>query len=248
MKFKKKKIRIGIDINEILRARWIQFDKYYMDEFGGEGLPDRDNPYVYDLFNEYEWKNTVEYFRELREPEDTPEFINPLDYVIDEKTGEAPADAALFKKEEKIALKPKEVYNRFMFEDYLLEIHGLAPMIYRGVDLDLNKFYETYKDKVEFIIYSVENRLSISPTLFFLSKMLPRIQKYLFIENEKEIWDSVDVVITTNPYFFKNKTPKDKKVIKVKRPYNVSEEHKHYDIETTELINLITCDKFKKII
>lgn len=40
-----KKLTIGIDIDEVLRAKWIQFDKHYIEEFGEEGTP-KDNPYV----------------------------------------------------------------------------------------------------------------------------------------------------------------------------------------------------------
>jgi hypothetical protein len=46
----KKKI-IGIDINEVLRYRWIQFDRYYVEEFGEEGVPEM--AYVYDFWNTY---------------------------------------------------------------------------------------------------------------------------------------------------------------------------------------------------
>ena len=59
-----KKLMIGIDINEVLRAKWIQFDKYYIEEFGEGGAP-KGNPYVYDYFNSYEFKDTVEVEKEL---------------------------------------------------------------------------------------------------------------------------------------------------------------------------------------
>jgi hypothetical protein len=48
----------GIDVNEILRARWIQFDKYYEEEFGEEGIPKE--PYIYDFFKNYQWKDVEE--------------------------------------------------------------------------------------------------------------------------------------------------------------------------------------------
>ena len=119
-----RKIKVGISIDEILRAKWLQFDRYYVQEFGEDGVPD--NPYVYDFFNNYKFNDIVEKIKELKEPEDTPDDINPIYYEVDKKTGEAPADVFLFKKEQEVKLNAKEVYNRFMYEDFLFEIHGLS--------------------------------------------------------------------------------------------------------------------------
>lgn len=245
---RKKKIRVAIDINEILRARWLQFDRFYQEEFGEEGLPKRDNHYVFDFFKEYTWKDTVEKFKELREPEDTPEFINPLDYQVDEKTGEAVADSALFKKEEKIHLSARDMYDRFMYEDYLFEIFGSANLMYRNLDLDLIKFYYKYKDKAEIILFSNENDRSIAPTLFFVSKLMPKIRKYVFVEKDDDIWNDADIVISTNPHYFKNKAPEKKKTIKIERPYNVDREYKYFDLRDTELINLFDKKEFNKLL
>jgi len=94
------KLKVGIVVDEILRAKWLQFDRFYAQEFGEEGIP-KEQPYVYDFFNSYKWKDTEETIKEMREPEDTPKDINPLDYQVDEK-GEAPADFMLFKKKKKL--------------------------------------------------------------------------------------------------------------------------------------------------
>ena len=53
-----RKIKVGISIDEILRAKWLQFDRYYVQEFGEDGVPD--NPYVYDFFNNYKFNDIVE--------------------------------------------------------------------------------------------------------------------------------------------------------------------------------------------
>lgn len=159
------KIRIGIDINEILRARWLQFDRFYVQEFGGEGVPDG-NPYVYDFYKNYTWYDSVETIKELKEPEDTPEDINPIDYEINEN-GESNADFLLFKKSEEKLVTSLEQYNRFMYEDFLFEIFGSSPLMYRNLDLHLNMLINKYSNIIEFIIVSKENKLSIPPTLFF---------------------------------------------------------------------------------
>jgi hypothetical protein len=216
MNKKHKKLVIGIDINEILRARWLQFDRFYVEEFGEEGVPQK--PYVYDFFDGgYKWKNTVDVVKELREPEDMPEHINPIDYQVNNKTGEADADFVLFKAPQKISLTAKEVYNRFMYEDYLFEIFGSAPMMYKNMDIDIKKFYDKYSNTVDFVIISKENQFSISPTLFFLSKLMCWFKNYRFVETNEEILEGVDYLITTDPELLVNKN-----VIKLLRPYNES--------------------------
>jgi hypothetical protein len=239
-----KKIKVGIDINEIFRAKWLQFDRFYAQEFGEEGIPEQ--PYVYDLFKHYKFKDTVETEKELKEPEDMPENINPLEYQVDERFGEAPADAFLFKAPKEIKLTAKEVYNRFMYQDYVYEIHASAPIMYRGMDLHVKEFYEKYGNNVEFTLYSVENFLSIPSTLFFLSKMTSRFKNIRFVDNAIDMWNDSDILITTDPEILKLGTPWGKKLIKVKRPYN--ENIKEGVLEILQIAELTNNPDFEKII
>lgn len=240
---KKNKIKIGIDIDEILRAKWLQFDKFYVEEFGEKGVP-KDNPYVYDFFKNYEWKGVVEETKVLNE--NLPEDINPLDYQIDKETGEAPVDSIAFKSQ-KEKLSSKEVYNRFMYQDFLFEIHGSAPQMYKQMDLHLEKFLLKYNDYVDFEIISQENWFSIPPTLFFLSRIMSRFKKYRFVDNKNEMWDGIDILITTDPEILDNGTPEGKKIIKLERPYN--KKCQTGEIKKILQINdLIDNKKFKKII
>jgi len=238
------KITIGIDINEVLRARWLQFDRFYAQEFGDE-KNDMTAKYVYDFFNEYVWNDTVEKIKEMREPEDTPDTINPIDYQIDDK-GNAPADFMLFKPEEKIKVSAKEVYNRFMYEDYLFEIHGAAPKMYPQLDLDVNNFLQKYEDIADFTVMSVENRFSIPPTLFFLSKISSRFRNYKFLNKPTDMWKEVNVLITTDPEILRLGAPWGKKLIKLKRPYN--EKIKAGSMEVLQIADLIENQDFQKII
>jgi len=129
----KPKLRVGIDVNEVLRARWLQFDRFYAQEFGDDEITEA--TYIYDFYNGvYPFKETTEVIKELKEPEDMPDDINPLDYQLNED-GEANADFALFKTAKTKTLTAREVYNRFMYEDYVFEIHGNAPIMYRQMDL-----------------------------------------------------------------------------------------------------------------
>ncbi len=211
-----RKIKIGIDINEIFRAKWLQTDRFYVEEFGESGTPEQ--PYVYDIFNNYVWKDTITTTRELKEPDEMPDNINPIHYQVDEKTGEALADYLMFNKTENKETA-KEIYNKFMFEDFVFEIFGASPIMYRNMDLDVKNFYMKYKDHVDFTLFSIENHLTKPHTLIFLSKMGARFNKYEFVEDGNEMWQNIDVLITTDPELLTN-IPWGKKVIKVKRPYN----------------------------
>jgi len=238
------KLKVGIVVDEILRAKWLQFDRFYAQEFGEEGIP-KEQPYVYDFFNSYKWKDTEETIKEMREPEDTPKDINPLDYQVDEK-GEAPADFMLFKKEEKVMISARQVYNRFMYEDFLFEIHGAAPKMYQQLDLDINNFLLKYGETADFMILSVENRFSIPPTLFFLSKISARFKEYKFVDKAVDMWKDVDVLITTDPEVLKIGAPWRKKLIKLTRPYN--ESIKKGSIEVLQIADLNGNKDFEKII
>jgi len=237
------KIKVGIDINEILRAKWQQFDRFFAEEFDLDGSEEQ--TYVYDFFKDYPWKDVVEEVREMREPEDTPDRINPIDYQINEK-GNAPADFMLFKPAEKVKLTAKQVYNRFMYEDYLFEIHGAAPKMYTQVDLDTNNFLQKYENTVDFVVMSVENRFSIPPTLFFLSKVSSRFKNYKFVDNAVDMWKYVDILITTDPELLNVGAPWFKKIVKVKRPYN--ENIKAGSLEIMKISELIENKDFQKII
>jgi len=237
------KKRVGIDVNEVLRSRWAQFDRMYAQEFGEENL---DTPeYVYDFWEEYPWEDTVETTKELKEPDEMPDDINPIHFQVDEN-GDADADAFLFKPEEEVKLTAREVYNRFMYQDYLFEIHGAAPKIYPQVDLDTNNFLQKYEDTVDFIVLSVENRFSIPPTLFFLSKLSARFKNYKFLDNAVDMWKHVDVLITTDPEIIKIGAPWGKKLIKLKRPYN--HELKSGSLDAMQIVDLIENKDFQKII
>lgn len=242
------KIRVGIDINEILRAKWLQFDRFYVEEFGESGVP-KEQPYCYDFFNTYLWSDTIEKIKELKEPEETEKFdtANPIHYQSDED-GNAVVDDFLFKKEEEVKLTAKEVYNRFMYEDYCFEIHAAAPMMYKGMDLDIRNFLLKYEKTADFVVFSVENYFSIPPTLFFLSKITSRFKEYKFVEDAREImwWDNIDVIITTDPELLNMKPPSSKKIVKVNRPYN--ENIKAGSLEILQINDLIDNKDFEKLI
>ena len=232
---------IGIDINEILRARSMQFDRYYVQEFGEEGCPDENDAYKYDLRNDYVWEDGFETINYLNE--DLPENISPKDYQIDKKTGKAPVDAFAFKSETEF-ISANDKYKKFMYEDFVLEIHGLAPLIYPTIGKDLEKFYMQYKDQFNIKIVSKENWFTIPPTLYFLSKVMPRLNKFEFFDNNNDLLESIDILLTTDPELLKTNSS-NKKIIKIKRPYNVDID---CEFESLQLIELVDNDEFQRLI
>lgn len=239
-----KKLKVGIDINEVFRAKWLQFDKFYSQEFQ-EGDKEIIPKYTYDFFKDYEWHDTVEIIKELKEPEDTPENINPIDYQVNEN-GSADADVFLFKTPKEIRLTAKEAYNRFMYEDYVFEIHASAPLMYKGMDLHAKQFYLKYGEHSNFTLFSVENQFSIPSTLLFLSRMTSRFKNIKFIDRNLEMWDDIDVLITTDPEMLSIGAPWGKKLIKLTRPYN--ENIKGSTMEVLHINDLIDNPVFEKII
>jgi hypothetical protein len=234
------KIKIGIDIDEIFRAKWLQFDRYYYQEFGAEGIP-TEQLYTYDFFNTYEWNRTKENMFVLKD--DFPEDINPLDYVQDEN-GHFLAENFIFNTE-KIDLSARETYNKFMYEDYLFEIFGSAPLMYKGIDLDLKNFLYKYINYIDVTVFSVENVHSIPPTLFFLSRIMSRFNTYKFLEKSIDIISDVDVIITTDPALLLAELPENKTIIKVKRPYNTDIQSEK---EILQLADLINNAEFEKLV
>lgn len=210
---------LAIDLDEVIRSKWIQFDRFYAQEFGEDGIK---MPFdTYDLRNHYEFNDTTEQINLFNE--DLPEDISPREYIVDKETGVAPVDFMAFRKREETATAD-ETYNKFLYEDFVIEIFGSAPPLYRGLDIDLRRFKELYKEEVEVILFSVGREESISPTLFFLSKIRPNIKKYLFLDNGSEIWNEVGtngIVITTDPSIVVSKGA-EQKVVVLTRPHNMS--------------------------
>lgn len=114
------------------------------------------------------------------------------------------------------------------------------------MDLDVNNFFLKYGDSVNFSVLSVENRFSIPPTLFFLSKISSRFRNYIFLDNVVDMWKHVNVLITTDPELLKLGVPWGKKLIKLTRPYN--ENIKAGSLEVLQIVDLIENKNFEKII
>lgn len=229
---------LAIDIDEVLRAKWLQFDRYYASEFGEDGIS---MPFdTYNLRNHYEFKDTVDEVNYLNE--ELPEDISPTEYQLDEN-GVAPVDHMAFRKK-KESITADEAFNRFLYVDYLSEIFGQAPTLYRGLDLHLREFTSTFDPYVDILIFSKEQNPSISPTLFFLSKIRPLVRTYLFPKTDTEIWDKADIVITTNPAII-DSAPQDKTIVMLNRQHN---QESKADFIATNIIDLVKDNGFRALV
>jgi hypothetical protein len=225
------KIKLGIDINEILRAKWLQFDRFYVQEHGfttnenGDDVPngvttDENGQFnTYDYLNHYEFKQKDEDVFFLKDENEVPEDISPMEYIVDEETGVAPIDKFITDKET-TTFTPQQLFERFMYDEYVYEIHGSAPKTYQNADVDMFAFMVKYKEYFEYVLVSKEKATSVSPTLFFLSKLRLNFKEIFFANNDSEIWSKVDWMLTTDPGIISSKG-ENQKAIKVATPYNV---------------------------
>lgn len=213
------KPKLGIDIDEILRAKMLAFDRYYTDEFGEDGITQPLD--TYNLRNHYEFKETEEVTKyvteEFLEHEDLQK-VSPKHYVVDETTGRASIDDFAFNTEKKV-YSADEMYHKFLYEDYCLQIHGSAPKIYLNADVDLNVFLKLFGEYFDVSFYAKSKKEAISATLFFLSKMRTEVQHVSILYSDEEIWNKFDWIITTDPDVLLKK-PEGKVTIKMTRMWN----------------------------
>lgn len=117
-------------------------------------------------------------------------------------------------------------YEKFIYEDYVFDIFGKAPVTTTGVDKELNLWHialQDYEGLGEEVQVSLANPLeynsSICFTYFFLSKIATRIREVFFPVDSLEIWDKCDVLVTADPYLIDHK-PLGKTCVKIAMPYN----------------------------
>ena len=114
----------------------------------------------------------------------------------------------------------EEVYS-FMYEEYTMELFGHAPSTEMTTFNTLNDIYYEVRDQYDLSIVSDEIGRSKPATLFFLSKFGCLLEKVFFYSEttKNEMWDSVDILLTSNPTLLLEK-PKDKIVVKFNTTYN----------------------------
>lgn len=241
---KPKRVKIGFELDEVIRSKYTAFDAAYYKEFDRDGWVDKDktNPYTLDLRNDYIWEDKVEIINVMKD--DIPDDIPTEEYYVDED-GTSPADSKLFDVETN-TISADEVYNRFMYVDYVLEIFGFTTLMYKNQNIDFDKLSKSLSLYAEMSIVSIENASTIPATLNFLSTRSIKTKKIFFCNNDSEIWEDIDILVTTNPKRYEN-MPANKKMVLLSRPYNA--DYPYDDgINAVHIDGLINNAKFNSMV
>jgi hypothetical protein len=192
-------MRIGIEINGVLRDTIGKFKQIYEKEYlGAEVIETPSQIYSLDSSG-----NTEEILP-----------LKPFKYEII-------SEVDSLELENHFSFQSKEELYSFMFEEYVMELFGHAPSTEYTTFNDLNDLYLKIRDNHELIIISDEIGKSKPASLFFLSKFGCLLEKVVFYSNStiNSMWDEIDLLLTANPNLLFNH-PSDKKVIKFETVYN----------------------------
>lgn len=125
---------------------------------------------------------------------------------------------------DRLKFESKKAKSDFMYIDYPYEIFGCAKTMQRNLSTMLNTFVAELADKeddiYEVCLFSLKEKgLSIQSTYYFLSKIGCRVREMFFPKRGEEMWNTCDVIITTNKHIIKTK-PRNKKVVLIKTTDN----------------------------
>lgn len=193
-------MRIGIDINGVLRDTIDKFDQIYEKHMIEKDTDEILNQ-TYDLdmsgnttlveleSSDFEYKKISEV-----------SSLNLIDHY---------------------SFKSGEELFSFLYEEFSMEIFGHAPSTEMTTFNILNELYFELRDNNKLLVVSNEIGKSKPSTLFFLSKFGCLIEKVLFFSEltKNDMWDDVDVLLTANPDLLLEK-PQNKIVVKYNTNYN----------------------------
>lgn len=192
-------MRIGIDVNGVLRDTIGKFDQLYT-----KHLMESDDESIHQTYEIDMSGNTV-----------------PI--LIEEENFEYKkvSEVSTLKMDDHYTFKSSEELFSFMYEEYAMELFGHAPSTEMTTFNMLNDFYILRRDDHEIIIVSSEIGKSKPSTLFFLSKFGCLVEKISFFSEvtKNNMWDQVDILLTANPSLLLEK-PDNKTVVKFITDYN----------------------------
>ncbi len=211
--------KIGIDINGVLRDTIGKFSQLYEKHF----IDSMDEPFLGQTFELDVSGNT--------------------ELIVEEEVKfkyEKISDVTSLELDKHFSFQNKEELYDFMYEEYAMELFGHAPSSELLTFNILNELYLKLRDNYNFIIISNEISKSKPASLFFLSKFGCLVEKIMFY-NEKtknDMWDEVDILLTSNPALLLNK-PSNKVLVKYNTSYN-GENNSDFDISSlSEFENII---------
>ena len=198
-------MKIGIEINGVLRDTIEKFkqvyEKHLIDSTEFESVDKK-----YELTFSGETNEVVEINEDLT--------INNFEYkILNPVTSLNLLDHFAFPSKD-------DLYN-FMYKEYTMELFGHAPSSEMNTFNVLNELYYDLRDEYDLLIVSDEIGKSKPASLFFLSKFGCLLEKVVFYSEttKNDMWDNVDILITSNPDLILNK-PEGKIVVKFLRDYN----------------------------
>jgi hypothetical protein len=117
----------------------------------------------------------------------------------------------------------------------ILEIFGFAKETERGIISYCNQLQKNHTEH-QFYIVCNGFEMIVPSTLHFLCKMNCDVQNYIFRKNSIDLWGEVDMIITDSPFLLENK-PEDKKIVKIKKFYNLNNESDYSLERLTDIEN-----------
>lgn len=192
-------MRIGIDINGVLRDTITKFDQIY-DKF----MIESNNVTLLNQTYEIDYSGNTE--------------MIPIQENFEYKKL---SEVTSLELDSHYLFKNKEEFYDFLYEEYAMEIFGHAPSTEMTTFNKLNEIYFDLRDEHDLIIVSNEIGRSKPASLFFLSKFGCLLEKVFFFSEstKKNMWNEIDILLTANPSLLLE-VPKGKKVIKFESVYN----------------------------
>jgi hypothetical protein len=208
-------LRIGIDVNGVLRDTISKFDYLYE-----KNLIEKND----DLFLGQTYELDMSGNTSLVEVNE-----NNFEY-------KKISDVTTINLENHYNFKNSEELFSFMYEEYAMELFGHAASTEMTTFNMLNDLYFELRDENKLLIVSNEIGKSKPSTLFFLSKFGCLFERVLFFSEvtKNDMWDEVDILLTANPDLLLEK-PKGKTVIKFDTIYN---KHINSELEIFSLSEL----------
>lgn len=193
-------MRIGIDVNGVLRDTVLKFDQLYT-----KHLIEKEQ----DVFLGQTFELDMSGNTELIESKESNFEYTKLSEVT----------SLDFKKH--YSFKNDEELFGFMYEEYSMELFGHAPSSEMTTFNILNDLYFELREKNDLIIVSSEIGKSKPSTLFFLSKFGCLLERVFFFSEvtKKSMWNEIDILLTADPTLLLE-VPDGKIVVKYKTSYN----------------------------
>ena len=145
---------------------------------------------------------------------------------------------------EYLKFETEEELLEWMYVECPMEIFGNGLALRDNIFNTLNTFYKDFRDEHEIIIVSEEIEKSKSATLFFLAKygcLIDNIKFFGLNSFYDNVWEEVDMIITTDPQLI-TKKQKNKKSIKIEDRFN---KEINSDFTISELEQIFDLNIFK---